>query len=144
MARRTVTDFGLDEPCQVSRRLLVIEITGLGWNDVRQDFLHDIQLSADRYLLQRHRHPNVAGWVGIVEFVRVAQAFARNEFRRGPVNEGLMVAFMPGVDEPDRVVEALEPPLARRRISGAAIEICCSSSSVIVARQSAPVGVFSG
>ena len=29
-------DLGLDEPCQVSQRLLPTEITGLGWNDVRQ------------------------------------------------------------------------------------------------------------
>src|SRR5271169_6215870 len=54
-------DLGLDEPCQVSQRLLPTEITGLGWNDVRQACLHDIQLGADRYLLQRHRHLNVAG-----------------------------------------------------------------------------------
>jgi hypothetical protein len=28
-------DLGLDEPCQVSQRLLPTEITSLRWNDVR-------------------------------------------------------------------------------------------------------------
>jgi hypothetical protein len=42
-------DLGLDEPCQVSQRLLPTEITGLGWNDVRHACLRDIQLGADRY-----------------------------------------------------------------------------------------------
>jgi len=42
-----LVDLGLDEPCQVSQRLLPTEITGLEWNDVRQACLHDIQLGAD-------------------------------------------------------------------------------------------------
>jgi hypothetical protein len=45
----------------------------------RSASLPDISwLAGDRYGLQRDRHLNVAGQVGIVEFVRVAQAFVRN------------------------------------------------------------------
>src|SRR2546430_3980693 len=56
------------------------EITSLRSNDVRHACLRDIQLAADRYFLQHHSHLHLAGQVGIVEFVRVAQEFARHEF----------------------------------------------------------------
>src|SRR6266849_9666842 len=72
-------DLGLDEPCQISQRLLPTEITSLRWNDVRHACLRNINLGADRYFLQRHSHLHLAGQVGIVEFVRVTQAFVRNE-----------------------------------------------------------------
>src|SRR5882672_1786192 len=73
-------DLRLNEPCQVSQRLMPAEITSLDWNGVWHACLHDAQLGADRYFLQRHSHLHLAGQVGIVEFVRVAQAFARDEF----------------------------------------------------------------
>src|SRR5262249_7400529 len=77
------------------------EITSLGWNEVRHARLHDIQLSADGYLLQRHSHLHFAGQIGIVESVRVAQAFTRDEldilaaervaFARREIPEGHLV-----------------------------------------------------
>src|SRR5215469_1889989 len=76
-------DLGLDEPCQVSQRLLPTEITSLGWNDVWHACLRDIHLGADQYFLQRHRHLHLAGQIGIIEFVRVAQAFACDELDIG-------------------------------------------------------------
>src|SRR5712671_4221813 len=79
IAPALLIDFGLYESCQVSQRLLPAEITGLRRNDVRDAFLHDAELGADRHFLQRHRDHNFAGEVRIVEFVRVAQAFVRNE-----------------------------------------------------------------
>ena len=79
IADRLLIDFGFYEPCQVSQRLLPAEITGLRWNGIRQALLHHIELGADRYFFQRHSHLNVARQAGIVEFVRVAQAFVRNE-----------------------------------------------------------------
>src|SRR4029077_20237876 len=79
IADRLLIDFGFYEPCQVSQRLLPAEITGLRWNGVRQALLHHVELGADRYFFQRHSHLGVPRQVGIVEFVRVAQAFVRNE-----------------------------------------------------------------
>src|SRR5262245_50192366 len=72
-------DLRLDESCQVPQRLLPTEITSLEWNEVRHPCLSDIQLGADRYLLQRHGHLHLARQVGVVECVRIAQAFAFNE-----------------------------------------------------------------
>ena len=43
-------DLRLDEPCQVSQRILPTEITSLRWNDVRHACLRNIQLGADRYV----------------------------------------------------------------------------------------------
>src|SRR5262249_10349645 len=77
-------DFRLYEPRQVSQRLLPTEITRLQRNDVRQACLHNIDLGADRYFLQRHGHLNVARQIGIVELIRVAQAFVRNELEGFP------------------------------------------------------------
>ena len=72
-------DFRLHEPCQVSQRLLPPEVARLHRNDVRQAFLHDVELRADRNFLQRHRHHDLAGEVRIVELVSIAQALVRNE-----------------------------------------------------------------
>ena len=55
------------------------KVAGLRRDYVRDAFLHDVDLGADRHRLQHYRHLNVAGQVGIVEFIRVAQAFVRNE-----------------------------------------------------------------
>src|SRR6185312_11568611 len=73
-------DLGLDELRQVSQRLLPAEITGLGRNGVGHAGLLDIHLGADQYFLQRHRYLHLAGQVGIVKSVGVAQALARDEF----------------------------------------------------------------
>src|SRR4051794_38142023 len=72
-------DFRLYELGQILQRLLPAEIASLHRNDVRQVFLNDVQLRAYRYVFQRHRHLYIAGQVGIIEFVCVAQAFVRNE-----------------------------------------------------------------
>src|SRR5512146_93374 len=72
-------DFGLDEPCEVSQRVLPAEITSLGRNDIRDALLHDMELRPDRYFLQGYRHLNIAGQVGIIELVRVTQALVGNE-----------------------------------------------------------------
>src|SRR5262245_26180629 len=72
-------DLWLDEPCQISQRFLPAEITSLRRNGVRHACLHDIQRGADRYFLQCHSHLHLAGQVGIVELVRVAQPFTRDE-----------------------------------------------------------------
>jgi hypothetical protein len=52
--------------------LLPAEIAGFDRNGVRNAFLHDAELGADGYLLERHRHLHFARQIGIVEFVRVA------------------------------------------------------------------------
>src|SRR5688500_8235716 len=74
-------DFWLDEAGEVSQRILPAEIARFRRNGVRNAFLHDVQLSADGYLLERHRHLHLAWQIGIVEFVRVAQALAGHELQ---------------------------------------------------------------
>jgi hypothetical protein len=68
-------DFWLDEPRQVSQRLLPAEIAGLRWNYVWQAFLNDVQLGAERDFPECHCHLNLTWQVGVVESVCVAQAF---------------------------------------------------------------------
>ena len=46
-------DFGLDEAGEISQRLLPAEIARLHRNGVGNAFLHDSQLGADGYLLER-------------------------------------------------------------------------------------------
>ncbi|VTZ65136.1 conserved hypothetical protein [Sinorhizobium medicae] len=75
-----LVDLGFDEPCQISQRFLPTKIASLEWNDVGYAFLHDLEFGTDRYFLQRHGHLHLAGQVGVVEFVRVAQTFAGDEF----------------------------------------------------------------
>ena len=60
-------DFGLDEAGEVSQRVLPAEIARFHRNDVGKAFLHDVELGADRDLLQRHRHLDFARQIGIVE-----------------------------------------------------------------------------
>jgi hypothetical protein len=74
-------DFGLDETREISQRILPAEIARFHRNGVGKTLLHDIQLSAAGYWLERHRHLDFARQIGIVEFVRVAQAFAGYEFQ---------------------------------------------------------------
>ena len=74
-----VRDLGLDEQRQESERFLPAEIAGLGRNDVGHPFLHDAQLGPDGHLLQAHRHLKLPRQVRIVEMVRVANAFVRNQ-----------------------------------------------------------------
>ena len=40
-------DLGLDEPCQISQRLLPAEIAGLDWYGVRQARLDDVHFGAN-------------------------------------------------------------------------------------------------
>src|SRR5262245_11726828 len=76
---RLLIDFGLDETREISQRILPTEIARFYRNGVGKTFLHDIQLGAARYWLERHRHLDFARQIGIVEFVRVAQALAGHE-----------------------------------------------------------------
>jgi hypothetical protein len=68
--------FGLDEAGEISQRTLPAEIARFHRNGVGKTFLHDVQLGADGYLLERHRHLDFARQVGILESVGVAQALA--------------------------------------------------------------------
>src|SRR5215475_12683317 len=74
-------DFGLDETGEVLQRILPAEIARFLRNDVRNTFLHDVHLGANGYLPERHRHLDFARQIGIVEFVRVAQALAGHELQ---------------------------------------------------------------
>src|SRR5437764_900406 len=65
--------------CSTRQSFSSSSITSLGWNNVRHTCLRDIHFGANRYLLQHHSHLHLIGHVGIVEFVRVAQAFMRDE-----------------------------------------------------------------
>src|SRR4051812_19691539 len=76
---KLLIDFRLYELSQILQRLLPAEIASLYRNDVRQAFLNDVQLRADRYVFQRHCHLYIAGQVRVIEFVCVTQAFVRNE-----------------------------------------------------------------
>ena len=73
---RLLIDFGLGETREISQRILPAEIARFHRNGVGKTLLHDFQLSAAGYWLERHRHLDFARQIGIVEFVRVAQALA--------------------------------------------------------------------
>src|SRR5262245_20147659 len=74
-------DVGFDEAGEVSQRILPAEIARFHRNGVGKTLLHDVQLGADRYWLECHRHLDFARQIGILESVRVAQALARHEFQ---------------------------------------------------------------
>ena len=74
-------DFGLDEAGEISQRILPAEIARFHRNDVGNAFLHDVHLGANGYLPERHLHLDFARQIGIVEFVRVAQALAGHELQ---------------------------------------------------------------
>src|SRR5262249_44106631 len=74
-AAALLSDFRLDEPGQVSQRLLPAEIAGLRWNGVRYALLNDVEFGADRDFLECHCHLNLTRQVGVVELVCVTQAF---------------------------------------------------------------------
>jgi hypothetical protein len=78
---RLLTDFGLDETREISQRILPAEIARFHRNGVGKTFLHDIELGAAGYWLERHRHLDFARQIGIVEFVRVAQALPGHELQ---------------------------------------------------------------
>jgi hypothetical protein len=48
-------DFRLDEPREITQRLLPAEIASLIQNGIRQTFLHDVQFGADRHFFQMPR-----------------------------------------------------------------------------------------
>src|SRR5499427_958871 len=72
-------DVGFDEAGEVSQRILPAEIARFHRNGVGKTLLHDVQLGADRYWLECHRHLDFARQIGILESVRVAQALAGHE-----------------------------------------------------------------
>src|SRR3569832_2032962 len=69
---KLLIDFWLYELGRILQRLLPAEIASLYRNDIRQAFLNDVQLRADGYVFQRHRHLYSTGQVGILEFVCIA------------------------------------------------------------------------
>ena len=70
---------GLDELRQKSERFLPAEAAGLGWDDSRHAFLHDVQLGSARDGFQSNRRVHLAGKIRIVERVRVVNAFMWHE-----------------------------------------------------------------
>ncbi len=66
------------------QRLLPAEVARLCRNRFRDAFLHDIQLDADRHLLDRHGRLHLARQVRVVEAVRVAQALVRDQLQELP------------------------------------------------------------
>src|SRR5438552_51540 len=69
-----IWNLGLDEFRQKGERFLPTETASLGWNDIREPLLRDIQLSSAGHLLQDDRRLHLAGQVRIVELIRVANA----------------------------------------------------------------------
>src|SRR5690606_1648623 len=75
-----LVDFGLDQAGQVAKRVLPAEIACLDRNHVGNAYLFYVQLRADRNFLQGDSYLDLTGKVRIVEPVRVAEPFARDEF----------------------------------------------------------------
>src|SRR5216683_4067117 len=75
----SILDLRLDQYGEVIERLLPTEVAGLQWDGGRHTLLHDDDLGADRHRLQRDGHGHLAGKIGILEAVRVADEFARLE-----------------------------------------------------------------
>src|SRR5581483_4917259 len=70
----------LDELRQKGERFLPAETAGLGWDDIRDPFLGDVQFRPAGYLLQADRHLHLAGQVRIVKLVRVPDTLVRHQF----------------------------------------------------------------
>src|SRR5207249_378855 len=75
-----IWNLGLDEFRQKGERFLPTETASLGWNDIREPLLRDIQLSSAGHLLQDDRRLHLAGQVRIVELIRVANALVWQSF----------------------------------------------------------------
>src|SRR5512139_3333619 len=98
MTAALLTDFGLDEFCEQHEGFLPPEIAGFDRYDLGDPFLHDAQLGSTRHLLQRNRRLHDAREVRVVELVRIADPFVRDEFEilaakrvalfRGEIREG--------------------------------------------------------
>src|SRR5438067_13599792 len=75
-----IWNLGLNEFRQKGERFLPTETASLGWNNSREPFLHDVQLSSAGHPLQGDRRLHLAGQVRVVELVRVANAFVWHQF----------------------------------------------------------------
>src|SRR5450432_2755408 len=69
---RSSRNLGLYEIIELRQRLLPPEIAHLKRNSLRQSFLHDVQLGPAQDFLQGHRRHDLAGQIGIVEPVGIA------------------------------------------------------------------------
>src|SRR5581483_980832 len=72
-------DLRLDQPREISQRLLPAEVARFHGNGVGDAVLHDADLGADGDLLEFDCHVHFARQIGIVELIRVAQALAGHE-----------------------------------------------------------------
>src|ERR1700730_18777844 len=73
-------NLGLDELRKLCERLLPAEIAHLERNSFRQPFLHYVDLSPARHLLQGHRRLHFSRQVRIVEPARIANLFEWHQF----------------------------------------------------------------
>src|SRR5467141_1304551 len=74
-------NLSFDELCEKDERFLPAEIAGLGRNGIRYPFLHYVQLSTARDLLQGYSRLHFSGQIRVVEFVRVANAFVWHQLK---------------------------------------------------------------
>src|SRR6266850_249250 len=88
---RLVWNLRLDQLRELRERILPPKIAGLGRNDGRNAFLHDLQFRADQYLLDADRGLHLALEIRIVELVRVTNAAVGDELQVG-ATEGMAVA----------------------------------------------------
>ena len=67
-------DVGLHQSGEILERVLPAKIARLYRNHVRQAFLHDVQLGADRYWPERYRYLNFSRQIQVIESVYVVQS----------------------------------------------------------------------
>src|ERR1700720_2850941 len=73
-------NLGFDESRKLCERLLPAQIAHLDRNGLGQPFLHYVDLSSARHLLQGHRRLHFSAKVWVVELVRIANLFELHQF----------------------------------------------------------------
>ena len=77
-ARQMASEFvTIDEMGELIERLLPAEVAHLDWNDCGNALLHDRELGSTKDFAQRDRDLHLAGQVGIVELIGVAEPLVR-------------------------------------------------------------------
>src|SRR5574340_1702229 len=74
-------DLCLDELRKQCERFLPAEVAGFRWNGFGDSFLHDVQLGSARYLPDGNSRLHFPRQIGVVERVRMANAFIWNQFQ---------------------------------------------------------------
>ena len=77
-------NLGFDESRKLCERLLPAQIAHLDRNGLGQPFLHYVDLSSARHLLQGHRRLHFSAKVWVVELVRIANTLVRRQLEIGP------------------------------------------------------------